>query len=152
MGDAKGQRLRAGRAVLVLDADQARAALAAGPALLLSAEGAAGTLGPLLWRAMIAEAAAGRAVVDALCCAAAAGDALAALRAGCRLIVLRGDCPGFARVAAIAAELDATVLPERPEALDLRGLDLRRPAGRAILARWLDTDNGTPKGTPKGTP
>ena len=144
MRHAKGQRLSVPKAVLVLDADQARAALAAGPALLLSAEGAGGTLGPLVWRAMIEQAAQGAPVEDALCCAAEAGHALAALRAGCRLIVLRRDCPGFARVAAIAAELGATILPERPEALDLRGLDLRRPGGRAILARWLATPKANP--------
>lgn len=127
------------KAVLVLDAAGARAALAAGPVLLLSAEGAAGTLGALVWRAMIAEASAGAAVVDALCCGAEAGHALAALRAGCRLIVLRKACPAYPRIVAIAAECGATVLPERPPALDLRGLDLRRAGGQAILARWLST-------------
>ncbi|MGG5812292.1 hypothetical protein ACK8OX_23620, partial [Falsiroseomonas sp. CW058] len=59
------------------------------------------------------------------------------LRAGCRLLVLDGASPAFAAVAGAAAECGAELLPARPPALDLQGLDLRRPGARALLARWL---------------
>lgn len=106
----------------------------AGGALLLSAPGAAGFLGPGAWRALAAQA---PGWPDALCCGDAAGDALAALRAGCRLLVLDATCPAFAAVAGAAAELGATLLPARPEALELDVIDLRRPTGRSRLADWL---------------
>ena len=125
------------KAVLVLDVAGARAALAAGPVLLLSAEGAAGTLGPLAWLALMDQAADGRPVLDALCCADAPGHALAALRAGCRRVVLDGAHPAFAQVSSAATEMGATLLPARPLALDLRGLNLKQAGGRAILATWL---------------
>lgn len=130
-------------AVIATAAAEAAAALAlAGPRglLLLSAEGAAGFLGPQAWRALVdaaAAAAPGTPRQDALCCAAGAGDALLALRAGCRLLVLDGGLPAFPAVAAAAAEIGARLLPARPPALDLRRLDLRREAGRARLAAWL---------------
>ena len=126
-------------AVMVVSVAEAAAAVALrGPrgVLLLSAEGAAGFLGPLGWRALLREAAADD-VPDALCCGAAPGDALMALRAGCRRVVLDGRHPSFARVAAAAAEIGAVVLPARPPALEVRRLDLRRAGARAILATWL---------------
>jgi hypothetical protein len=110
------------------------------PVLLLSAEGAGGFLGARGWRALVARArslAGGARFEDALCCGGAPGHALEALRAGCRIVVLDGACSAFAQVAAAAATVGATVLPARPPALDLRGLDLRKPGGQAILARWL---------------
>ena len=145
MSDARGQR-QAGRApaVVVRGATEAAAALAlAGrrPLLLLSAPGAAGFLGTAGWRALMAEAARrapGAAFDDALCCADAPGHALAALRAGCRLLVLDGACPGFAAVAGAAAESGAVLLPARPVALDLALLDLTRPHGQRMLASWLE--------------
>ncbi|MGK7867888.1 hypothetical protein [Falsiroseomonas sp. E2-1-a20] len=130
-------------AVLVRSAAEGRAALeVAGPGgvLLLSAPGAAGFLGPGAWRALVA--AAGDAP-DALCCGDAAGDALAGLRAGCRILVLDGALPAFAVVAGAAAEVDALLLPARPPALDLRDLDLRRLAARAKLADWLARTHDT---------
>lgn len=115
--------------------------LAAGrPVLLLSAPGAAGFLGAAGWRALVAEAARqapGVAFADALCCADAPGLALGALRAGCRLLVLDGASPAFGQVAGAAAEIGAALLPARPPALDLGGLDLARPHGAARLAAWL---------------
>jgi hypothetical protein len=51
--------------------------------------------------------------------------------------VLDGACPAFAAVESAAAEAEATLLPSRPPALDLRGLDLRRPAAQARIAQWL---------------
>jgi hypothetical protein len=144
-----------GACVLVHSADAAAAALrlAGGRRLvLLSAEGAAGLLGPRGWRALVtraAELAPGAAFGDLLCCGDAPGHALAALRKGCRALVLDGGSPAYARVAEAASECGAVLLPARPPALDLRRLDLRRPAAAAILAQWLAAapdDSGAPGG------
>jgi hypothetical protein len=70
----------------------------------------------------------------ALDCGDAPGHALASLRAGARLLILSPTDPA---VEAAAAEAGAVLRPERPPALDLAGLDLRREAGRRRLARWL---------------
>ena len=123
-------------------AGAAAALAAAGPrgVLLLSAPGAAGFAGPAWFLALVAEAArlhpgvAHRAALD---CADAAGTALAALRAGARLIVLDGACPAFGAVAGAADELGAEVWPTRPVSLDLGRLDLRRRADLARLSAWL---------------
>ncbi|HEV7266830.1 MAG TPA: hypothetical protein VGN83_18210 [Falsiroseomonas sp.] len=117
--------------------------------LLLSAHGAGGMLGAAGWRALVARAAAAvpdARFADALCCGAAPGHALAALRAGCRIVVLDGACPAFPAVAAAASEVGARLLPGRPDALDAQELDLRRPAGQARLAHWLaaQTDDSAP--------
>ena len=144
MSDAPGQR-QAGLApaLVVRDAAEAAAALSLAEGrevLLLSAPGAAGFLGAGGWRALVAAAARdapGAPFQDALCCAAAPGLALAALRAGCRLLVLDAACPGFGQVAGAAASMGATLLPARPAALDLSALDLAAPHGRRILAAWL---------------
>jgi hypothetical protein len=142
---AAGQRAQLLPPALVTrDAAEAAAALrlAGGRrVLLLSAPGAGGVLGPLGWQALVARAVAeapGAEMADALCCGTAPGHALAALRAGCRILVLDGACPAFGAVAAAAAEAGATLLPARPPALDLRGLDLRKAGGQARLAHWLD--------------
>jgi hypothetical protein len=108
--------------------------------VLLSAEGAAGFLGPRAWRALVGRAAVlapGVAFDELLCCGDAPGHALAALREGCRALVLDGGSPAWPAVAAAAAECGARLLPARPSALDLRRLDLRRPTAAAILAQWL---------------
>jgi hypothetical protein len=117
MRKAAGQRAAAAAgerpALLVRGSAEAAAALrlAAGrPVLLLSAPGAAGVLGAGGWRALVARAldgAPGADALDALCCGCAPGHALAALRAGCRLLVLDGACPAFAAVAGAAAEAGA---------------------------------------------
>lgn len=140
-------------AVAVQSREEAAAALAlAGPAgvLLLSAEGAAGFLGVQGWRALVAAATAPHAGVtppwqDALCCGSAAGDALAALRAGCRIVVLDGTSPAFAAVAGAAADSGALLLPARPPALAASTLDLRRPQGRTRLAAWLARPHDRPE-------
>ena len=155
MRGAKGQPERPGGAapwplqgplppaVVVHAAAQAEAALAAaGPrgVLLLSARGAGAYLGPAVFLRMVAHAAAAHPGVPHLAvldCADAPGFALAAIRAGLRAVVLDPACPAFAAVAGAAAECGAAVLPERPEALDLGPLDLRRPGGREKLAAWL---------------
>jgi hypothetical protein len=131
------------RALVTRGAAEAAAALrlaGAAPVLLLSAPGAGSFLGARGWRALVdhARSLAPTAVFDdAICCGDAPGHALQALRAGCRIVVLQGTCAAFAQVAAAGQEIGATVLPARPPALDLRGLDLRKPGGQAILARWL---------------
>ena len=123
-------------AVVVHGLADAKAALAPGrPTLLLSAPGAASYAGAGWWRATMAAAGA---TWDALDCADEAGRALEALAAGCRIIVLH-PCPAFASVAARAG--NATVLPARPQALDLG----TRGAGRHLEA-WLAT--AAPRDTP----
>ncbi len=130
------------RAVVVHGAAEAEATLAAaGPAgvLLLSAEGAAAWPGPDAFAAIVARAAHAHPGVRhaaALDCGAEPGAALHALRRGWRRLVLH-PCPALPQVAAAAASLGAEVLRARPEALDARRLDLRRPGGRLILAAWL---------------
>jgi hypothetical protein len=128
----------------------AEAALAlslAGPrgATLLSAPGAAGSLGPAWFLALVQQAAAAHPTVPChvvLDCADAPGQALAALRAGLRAIVLSPDVAAFPAVAAAAAECGAAIWPARPPALDLGALDLRRPGGhgQGKLASWLAGD------------
>lgn len=129
--------------VVVHALDQAEAALsAAGPrgVLLLSARGAGGFAGPAWFLALVTAA---RRLHPAVACAAALdcgdapGSALAALRAGARMIILDGDCPAFDAVAAAAAEIGARVLPSRPPAFDLGRVDPARRDDRARLAAWL---------------
>lgn len=130
-------------AVVVHALHQAQAALAAaGPrgVLLLSAPGAGGFAGPGWFLALVAEARRLHADVRctaALDCADAPGSALAALRAGVRVIVLDGNSPAFGAVAAAAAEWGAAVLPVRPPAFDLGRADPARRDDRARLAAWL---------------
>lgn len=150
MGARTGQRqaqgdraAEAAPAVTVHDAAQAEAALAAaGPrgVLLLSAPGAAGSLGAAWFLAMVARAAQAQPQARywaALDCADAPGHALAAIRAGARLLILDPACPAFPAVAAAAAEAGAAIWGARPPALDLRRLNPRRPGGWAKLAAWL---------------
>ncbi len=131
---------------------QAAGRLAPAPLLLVSVPGAGLALGPAGWRALVARAAAlapGAAFGDALCCADAPGAALAALRAGCGLVILDGAVPAFGQVAAAAAQSGARLLAARPPALDLEGLRLDREGGRARLAAWLSPaphDSATPSG------
>jgi hypothetical protein len=145
MGRADGQR-----ALMARSAAEAAAALRLARdfrVLLLSAPGAAGSLGPGGWLALVAAARAAvpeATVQDMLCCGDAPGHALAALRAGCRCLVLDPSCPAFDAVRAAAAECGAVLLPERPPALDLTGLDLRRPGGRARLIAWLAGETPAP--------
>ena len=110
MSEAPGQRPRRPTPALVVrSGGEAAAALALAGGqrvLLLSAPGAAGYLGPAGWQALLEAAAAaapGRPFEAALCCADAPGLALAALRAGCRGVVLDGACTAFAIVAGAAA-------------------------------------------------
>lgn len=139
-------------AVTVHGLAQAEAALAAAGSsgvLLLSAPGAAGFAGPAWFLALVDEAARrvpGARWAAALDCADAAGTALAAIRAGTRLLVLDGESPAFPAVAAAAAEAGSVLLPERPPALDLGRLDLRRRSDIARVASWLAME--APQGSP----
>jgi hypothetical protein len=113
------------RAVIAIaSAAEAEAVLRAEPGrewVLLSPEGAAGSLGWPLFAAWIARAVAAvpeavppRALLDA---GAAPGFALAALAAGAREVALAPDAPGFAQVAAAAEARGARLWPGRPAAL-----------------------------------
>lgn len=108
--------------------------------LLLSAPGAAGFLGPAWFLGIVAAARAAapgvphKAVLD---CADSPGQALGALRAGLRDLVLARDCAAFAAVAAAAVEAGGRIRAVRPPSLDLGRLDLGRVGARAKLAAWL---------------
>ncbi|SDB68111.1 hypothetical protein [Belnapia rosea] len=143
--EARGREGNAGLppVVVVHALAEAMAALAlAGPGgvLLLSAPGAAGSLGAAAFQAMVAaatEAAPGVPCRAALDCGDAPGQALAALRAGLRLLVLDPRCPAFPAVRAAAAECGAELWPERPPAFDCGPVDLTKRSGRNKLALWL---------------
>ncbi len=129
------------RAVIIHSLEHARAALAAAertgaPIAVYSAEGAGAYAGAAWFLAVIAAARADhpRAAVEAvLDCGAAPGIALAALRAGCRAIVLRGEPALLRKIAAIAAASSARLDPGPSGALDLRRC--RDP--EAVVADWL---------------
>jgi hypothetical protein len=126
-------------AVVVHGLDQVRAALRPGlPVTLLSAPGAAVFAGCLWWRALIDAARAefpDAVLTDVLDCAAAPGQAMAALRIGQRLLVLDPASPAFAAVNAAASPLGAIVLAVRPPALDLAEHGATRR-----LVPWLKGD------------
>lgn len=123
-------------AVTVHGIEDAETALSAGRAVtLLSGRGAALYGGCGWWRALIARARAAYPdvpMLDVLDCADAAGRALGAIRAGQQIFILAAESPGFAAVAAIAAERRLVLLRERPAALDLSD-----PRQRRRLMEWL---------------
>ncbi|MBN9561185.1 MAG: hypothetical protein J0H14_10730 [Alphaproteobacteria bacterium] len=123
-------------AVVVHGLGDALETLAVGrPVTLLSARGAALYAGCLWWREMVTRARAAHPAVpalDILDCADAPGRALAAIRAGQRILVLAPAVPGFPAVAAIAAAHGLILLTERPPAIDLAG-----PGGVRGLPAWL---------------
>ena len=132
-------------AVVVHGRAQAEWALrvAAGrPLLLLSAPGAALNAGPGWFRHILEQAAAthpGAPFSAALDCAAAPGAALAALRAGFKLVIFDLGHPSGASVLGAAEEAGAEILGIRPEALDLGALDPRRRDDQATLAAYFAT-------------
>jgi len=117
--------------------------IAAGrPVLLLSAPGAALNAGPGWFKAVLDQAAAehlGANFTAALDCAAAPGAALAALRAGFKLVIFDLGHPSAASVLGAAAEAGAEVLGTRPEALDLGALDPRQRDDQRRLAALFAT-------------
>lgn len=122
--------------VVIHGLDDAGAALAIGrPVTLLSAPGAALFAGCVWWRELVAAARARHPrvpVADILDCADAPGRALAAIRAGQRILILSDAVPAFPAVAAIAAAQGLILLARRPPALDLAERNARRR-----LAAWL---------------
>ncbi len=117
--------------------------IAAGrPVLLLSAPGAALSTGPGWFKAVLDQAAAehpGANFTAALDCAAAPGAALAALRAGFKLVIFDLCHPSAASVLGAAAEAGAEVLGSRPEALDMGALDPRRRDDERRIAALFAT-------------
>jgi hypothetical protein len=123
-------------AVIVHGLEHARAALSTGlPVTLLSAPGAGSVGGALWWRALMRLA--GQHGPDILDCGIDAGAALAALRAGQRVLVLSG--PSARLVFDAAATIGALVLAHAPQALDLaqRGAERR-------LHTWLESGSDRP--------
>ena len=132
-------------AVVVHGRGQAEWALrvAAGrPMLLASAPGVALNAGPGWFKSVLEQSAAAfpgatfHAVLD---CAAAPGAALAALRAGFKLVVFDLAHPAAASVLGAAAEAGAEVLGTRPAALDLGTLDPRRRDDERRIAALFAT-------------
>ena len=129
------------RAIRIHGLDDALAALEAAealgcPALLVSAPGAAGSVGALWFREVVAAARArypGVAVTALLDCADQPGDALGALRAGIADIGLDASAETLARMRDIATALGGRVHGHLPACLDLRG---RRDPVRACH-EWL---------------
>jgi hypothetical protein len=132
-------------AVIVHGIDHARAALRPGfPVTLVSSRGAALFAGCLWWRALIDLARAefpGVDLADVLDCADQAGRAMAALRAGQRVLVLDPGCPGHPAVVSCAATCGAAVLEGPPPALDLGTLALGTARADRRLAGWLWRDS-----------
>jgi hypothetical protein len=134
------------RAFIIHGLDDARAVLAAAaetgrPVALWSAPGAAAYLGALLFGEIIKTAMAECPGVDAigvLDCGQDAGYALAAVRHGIRF--LRTDLPPdtLARVADIAGQSGATIVGQRPQALNLA--DCPEPV--AACRTWLSEPGG----------
>ena len=121
--------------VIVHGAADVAAACAPGRSLtLLSAPGAAGTLGALWWAALVRQARQARptlAIADRLDCGAAAGRVLEALQCELLHLVLT-PCPAFKSLAALVAAQGGSLLDAPPVALDLA----ERGAERK-LAAWL---------------
>ncbi len=128
-------------AIVIHSLADAEAALVAASALgvsvtLISAPGAAGYAGPAWFRAVVEKARGGHPDVAAtaiLDCGDMPGHALAALRAGVRIVRFAG--PTADKIADIARQYGAAVFAERPEALDLDGV-----AGDRVAAcrKWLE--------------
>ena len=126
----------AGPCVIVHGAPDVATACAVGFGLtLLSAPGAAGTLGALWWAGLVRDARRGwplLAIDDRLDCGAAPGRVLEALQCGLRHFVL-APCPAFAPLAELVARQGGSMLDAPPPALDLA----ERGAEESVAA-WLD--------------
>lgn len=130
-----------GPAITVHWLAQAETALRAGaeagrPVTLLSAPGAAFTVGPLYFREMIARARQAVPSAESLAlfdCEAAAGRTLEALHCGLEAVIFSGPPAQRSALEAIAEAAGARLFVRRPPALDL--IDRDRP-GEA-LAHWL---------------
>jgi hypothetical protein len=136
--------------------DHARAALAAAaaagrrPVALWSAPGAAGFMGAPMFREIVNAASGEFPDVDAvgvLDCGGDAGYALAALRHGIEALKVDLPPPTAAKIAAIAEGMGASIVGERPLALDLA--DCPEPV--AACRAWLSAagDPATPSCQPE---
>ncbi len=131
------------RAIIVHDLAQARRAIDAAcrvdaRLLLLSAPGAAATLGPAVFKEMIDAAlkdagAAPSAVEAVIDCGGDPGYALRAIREGCTVVRLQSAADVTARIAEIAEASGAKVFDAAVDSLDLGGSDIDDRA----LAAWL---------------
>jgi hypothetical protein len=133
--------IRQAPAVMIHSMADARSTLAPGlPVTLVSAPGAALYAGAGWWVAMMAAARSdhpGQLFDDILDCGDAPGRAAEALRAGQRRLVLSAVLPvSWERIRLMAEALDAVLLPDMPEALDLAA-----PAARRRLLDWLAQGN-----------
>jgi hypothetical protein len=134
-----------GQVVIIHNIDHARAAAAAAaelsvPVTLRSAPGAAGYLGPQVFRSMIEQAVAeypDAKVQSILDCGNDPGLALAALRHGVTCVAIAADRDVLDRIADIAGQSDATLDNSNGPALDLA--EANDAAG--AVHRWL-TANG----------
>ncbi len=115
---------------------------------LVTAPDAAAVLAPDLLLRMLAAGSAGHAArcLPVLDCGAAAGHALAALRAGAPAVVLAPRSPAWGAVQGVAAALGALLLPAPPPALDLGGWRPGSAYGTARLRAWLAGDTAEPLG------
>lgn len=129
-------------AFVVHDLEQAKAALKAARerglcVLLVSAKGAAATLGPAVWREMIAaaeKAEPGALAAAVLDCGDDPGFALAALREGVKAIRVDARPEVRAKLADIAGQRGATLMADRPDPV----CDLNTGADALAAARdWL---------------
>ena len=134
-----------GKRIIVYSLEQARAAIEAAasakvPVTLLSARGMATFMGPLWFKSLCDEAAAGApaggtlAVLD---CADEPGTALAALRAGFKLVRFTGSEETRAKLDDIARKMGAAV-EGADEAATLDLVDARDPL--AACERFLAVD------------
>ncbi len=132
---APAVRAPAGPCVIVHGAPDVALACATGRGLtLLSAPGAAGTLGALWWAMLMRDARHAwplLAIADRLDCGAAPGRVLEALQCGLRHLVL-APCPSFASLAELVAARDGSLIDVAPPALDMA----ERGAERRLQA-WL---------------
>ena len=104
--------------------------------ILVSTPGAGASLGPLMWRAMLRQAAAlyPKARFTAyLDCADEAGTALRALRAGVSHVRFTGEADVAQQLSAIAGQLEASITGEDFERFDL----LDQPDPFAACRAWL---------------
>lgn len=120
----------AGPVIVVHDLGQARAALAAArdagrPVVLASPSAAAATLGPMVFREIVAAARAAEPGAESLAvldCGDAAGLALAAVRAGLEAVSLEAADEVRARITEIAESAGTKLLPSPRADLDLAGV------------------------------
>jgi len=142
-GAAPGQSAAPPASVVIHDLDQARRALAAGrrtgrPVHLVSAPGAAGYLGPALFKQIVDQARAAEPAARAtvcLDCADEPGTALDALRQGVEAVSLSAAPEVLAKIESAATQVGARLVTRPTQALDMADADADRR-----LDAWLTGD------------